>query len=53
MTKEELKVLKNLRRDLLLRSDIDSRGMTVVNVSSSIWIAFNELLEENTNNNYI
>jgi hypothetical protein len=46
VTKDDLVILKKLRAALLMRGDKDLSGVTVVDVSSSIWIAFNTLIDE-------
>ncbi|MDB4311848.1 hypothetical protein N9937_00320 [bacterium] len=43
---EALKLLcRKLREDLIMRGETDSDGCTVVDVSSTIWINFNEAIK--------
>ena len=42
----ELKaILKRVKEDLLMRSEEDSEGFKVVDLSSSIWLQLNKVLE--------
>jgi hypothetical protein len=40
------KILASVKKDLLMRSEEDSDGCKVVDLSSSIWITLNKALEK-------
>jgi hypothetical protein len=41
-------LLKLIKKDLLMRADEDDDGTKVVDISSSIWIKLNSILEQNS-----
>ena len=49
---EEMQVLlERIKRDLLLRGETDSEGVTAVNLSSGLWLRLKELLEIKNDSN--